>query len=144
MAYYALVYPFNTSPKYDFNRAVTQPFLVEMAGNGKPPYKLYGGHCPTAHCALERDLLRMERRRWIVAVPYADYGILSPMVAIPNPCRHRWAAILHTFALLMFKFVDSFFHTTGTRLAKMCDTQNFSISELQRGRRPAAYNFNGS
>jgi hypothetical protein len=71
-----------------------------------------------------------------VAVPYADYGILSPLVTIPNPCWHRWAAILHTFALLIFKSAGSFFHTstTGTRLAKMCDTQNFSVSEFQRGR----------
>ena len=102
MAYYALVYPFNTSPKYDFNRAVTQPFLVETAENGKSPYKLYGGHCPTAHCALERDLLRMKRRRRIVAVPYADYEILSPLVTIPIPCWHRSAVILHIFSLSLF------------------------------------------
>jgi hypothetical protein len=36
--------------------------------------------------------------------------------------------------IIDFKSAVSFFHTTGTRLAKMCDTQIFSISEFQRGR----------
>ena len=85
--------------------------MVETAENGKPPYNLYGGDCPTAQCALEGEIPPMIQRRRIVAVPYADYGNPSPLVAIPNPCWHRWAAILHTFALLIFKSANNFFQT---------------------------------
>jgi hypothetical protein len=59
-----------------------------------------------------------------VAVPYADYGILSPLVTIPNPCWHRWAAILHTFALLIFKSANSFSIQPGPGWQK-CVTHKF-------------------
>jgi hypothetical protein len=45
-----------------------------------------------------------------VAVPYADYGILSPLVTIPIPCWHRSAVILQENCLQIFlRFIDSQF-----------------------------------